>query len=108
VTGGVFAIWYVFHGEELVDQKKSISMEFQNFPQDKYLFIGIGSYWYWPPSTHSIAIFSSAAGITDQPLDFRGDYLCGQGRECSACIYFNQSIVFLSRGRVAQFQNNKQ
>jgi hypothetical protein len=32
VTGGVFAIWYVFHGEELVDQKKSISMEFQNFP----------------------------------------------------------------------------
>ena len=33
VTGGVFAIWYVFHGEELVDQKKSISMEFQNFPK---------------------------------------------------------------------------
>ena len=63
------------------------------------LFIGIGSYWYWPPSIHSIAIFSSAAGITDQPLDFRGDYLCGQGRECSACIYFNQSIVFKFKGK---------
>ena len=33
MTEGVFACWYVFHGEELVDWKNSISMEFQNFPR---------------------------------------------------------------------------